>query len=240
MFGYIYMFTNRENGKRYIGQHKHHEIDQSYFGSGCAFKQAVKKYDIENFKFEILAICNTQEELDFAERHFIGFVYYSFGGSIGRGYNIAIGGDGGDKMKGKTEEELEEWKSKISRNHARYMLGRHLSDDTKRKISEAKTGVYAGENAPWYGKHLSEEHRKKISENHADMSGDKSPNFKGYIYCKELDMTFAGAREAEKYCKSIGISAKNIFACINGKIKTSGFYIKNGKKVRLSWIRLEN
>ena len=59
MFGYIYMFTNRTNGKRYIGQHKSEEIDERYFGSGYTFKEVKKKYGIENFKFEILAFCNT-------------------------------------------------------------------------------------------------------------------------------------------------------------------------------------
>lgn len=36
-----------------------------------------------------------------------------------------------------------------------------------------------GINHPFYGKGLSEEHRRKISENHADMSGDKNPTWKG-------------------------------------------------------------
>ena len=48
--------------------------------------------------------------------------------------------------------------------------GKHLSDETKKKISEAEKGKNApmygrtGENAPMYGKHHSEETRRKISE----------------------------------------------------------------------------
>ena len=37
-----------------------------------------------------------------------------------------------------------------------------------------------------YGKHLSEETRKKISENHADVSGSKNP-FYGVRYIGELN-----------------------------------------------------
>ena len=40
--------------------------------------------------------------------------------------------------------------------------GKHHSDETRRKISEAKTG----EKNPFYGKHHSEEVRKKMSESH--------------------------------------------------------------------------
>lgn len=54
MYGYIYMFTNRINGKKYIGKHKGNTIDQKYFGSGTVFLNAKKKYGIKNFKFEIL------------------------------------------------------------------------------------------------------------------------------------------------------------------------------------------
>lgn len=39
-------------------------------------------------------------------------------------------------------------------------LGHHHSDETRRKISEARTG----KNHPNFGKHLSEETRRKISE----------------------------------------------------------------------------
>ena len=39
--------------------------------------------------------------------------------------------------------------------------GKHHSDETKKKISEANKG-----NKIWLGKHLSEEHKKKISESH--------------------------------------------------------------------------
>ena len=51
-----------------------------------------------------------------------------------------------------------------------HMKGKHLSDDTRRKMSEA----HKGEKNPMYGKKrppFSEEHRRKISEAHKGKKG---------------------------------------------------------------------
>ena len=57
-------------------------------------------------------------------------------------------------------------------------LGRHHSEETKLKISLAKTGksVNKGEKHPRYGKHNSEEWKQKMK---LRMSGDKNPFWKG-------------------------------------------------------------
>ena len=50
---YIYLTTNKTNGKKYIGQH-YGELDDSYFGSGVIIAKAIKEYGKENFTKEIL------------------------------------------------------------------------------------------------------------------------------------------------------------------------------------------
>lgn len=58
----------------------------------------------------------------------------------------------------KGKQLTEEMKRKLSEAHR----GKHLSEETRRKISESNK-----EHVPWNkGKHLSEEHRKKIGEAH--------------------------------------------------------------------------
>ncbi len=42
--------------------------------------------------------------------------------------------------------------------------GKHHTEETKKKISEAKKGKGAGEDNPFYGKHHTEEARRKVSE----------------------------------------------------------------------------
>jgi len=56
-----------------------------------------------------------------------------------------------------------------------HLKGKHLSEETKRKMSESRKG----NKHYMFGKHHSLETRKKISKNHADFSGEKNPRWKG-------------------------------------------------------------
>ena len=87
----IYKTTNLINNKIYIGKDMNN--DPKYLGSGKILKLAIKKYGIENFKKEILEICNNKEELNEKEIFWIKYL-----NSQNRliGYNITNGGDGGD------------------------------------------------------------------------------------------------------------------------------------------------
>ncbi len=51
--GFVYIWINKINGKKYIGLHVG-EINDGYTGSGKYFKRAMKKYGIENFERKIL------------------------------------------------------------------------------------------------------------------------------------------------------------------------------------------
>lgn len=89
----IYKTTNLLNGKIYIG--KDARNDNTYFGSGLILKNAIKKYGIQNFKKEILETCNSFKELNEREIYWIKY-YNSTDKTIG--YNIAIGGLGGNTL----------------------------------------------------------------------------------------------------------------------------------------------
>ena len=58
------------------------------------------------------------------------------------------------------------------------MYGKHLSEETKRKIGEASKERNAGENHPFYSKHHTEEAKRKIS----DARKGKTPLNKGKRY----------------------------------------------------------
>ncbi len=89
----IYKITNLINGKIYIGKD---EKDQpSYLGSGLIIKQAIKKYGKENFKKEILDSCHSSEELCEKEKIWI----QKSGSLYPRGYNISLGGNGGNILE---------------------------------------------------------------------------------------------------------------------------------------------
>jgi hypothetical protein len=51
---YVYLITNKINGKKYIGSSRKDQIDENYYGSGKVIKDALKKYGKENFQRDIL------------------------------------------------------------------------------------------------------------------------------------------------------------------------------------------
>ena len=226
----IYMYINRINEKRYVGQakdfnkrHKAH-ITCSYnenikYDYNFPFHRAIRKYGIENFKIQILAEnIPTQEKMNEYEIFFIK--RYNTLCKNGNGYNIASGGSNGNNFAGKTEEEMEEFKQKISEakkgiklseKHKQKlsktksgennpMYGKHHSEETIQKMSKVKSG----ENNYMYGKHHSEETRRKISE---------SQSIKISQYDKqthELIRIWNGSYEIER---ELGIHQTNVIAC---------------------------
>ena len=97
--GYIYKITNQISKKCYIGETKKsnpylrwnehkRKIDQ---GIGCpALQDAVKKYGIENFTFEVLIICFDEDRYRF-EIEYIK----KYNSIAPNGYNLTKGGEGG-------------------------------------------------------------------------------------------------------------------------------------------------
>lgn len=171
--GYIYITENLLDGKRYIGKRQKSSFDASYYGSGLRLRRAIDKYGIENFKVSILKWCSSIEELNESEREFIKEYNAQKSEEF---YNISEGGDWGDVSRGMTKEEKISWGNKIREHH----IGTKHSEETKRKISEARKGVVfsketinkmrinnAGKNNPMYGKSHSSETKEKMSQNNA-------------------------------------------------------------------------
>ena len=133
--GYIYLRTNKINGKKYVGQvttkrfkarqNRWNNLNQPYAGN--VINAARAKYGIEAFDFEILKECE-DEELDYWEMYFIK----ELNTKAPYGYNLTDGGDG--------------------------MSGFTVSSETKKKMCEA----HKGKKNHMYGKHHSEK-RKDIN-----------------------------------------------------------------------------
>lgn len=133
-------------------------------------------------------------------------------------------------------------------------IGKHHSEEAKRKMSEAKKG-----NKSWLGKHHSEEARKKISETKKGRKlseevrrriseGHKNINeetrqkliesHKGKYHLEETKRKMSEAKYRKVICEEIGkifnsvkeaslitkASAKHIGSCCQGKRKTVGGY----------------
>lgn len=160
----IYKITNRINNKCYIGKSVNIEsrLDQhrNNYHSNIYLQNAIKKYGIENFIFEVIEECS--ENL-LNEKEIYWIKYY---GSFGKdGYNLTEGGDGGN-FKYYTYEQ----RSRVLKGHkvsketrikiGKFHKGKHLSEETRRKISESNKG-----HIPWNkGKQYSDDVLESIRE----------------------------------------------------------------------------
>lgn len=98
----IYKYTNKINGKSYVGQsiniekrqygHKSAAYNKQASDYNSQFHQAIRKYGLENFDYEIIAELTqeeyTKETLNNLEKFFIK--YYN---SYTNGYNATLGGN---------------------------------------------------------------------------------------------------------------------------------------------------
>ncbi len=90
-YGIVYKLTNKENQKNYVGQTTltleerltYHKYGHLYVDS------EIRKYGMENFSAEILAVCETKAELDAQEIRFIK----ELDCMVPNGYNWSEGGN---------------------------------------------------------------------------------------------------------------------------------------------------
>ena len=151
---YIYKITNLINGKIYIGQTvKSIANSQDYYGSGSIIKKAIFKYGKENFQKDILESCTNREHLSEREMYWI-YKLNSTNPLIG--YNIALGGNGGDTISNNPN------KKEISKRISDTLKGRKSSEETKKKISESNKGN--DKLKYWKDKKLDLNHAKKIGD----------------------------------------------------------------------------
>ena len=199
--GYIYLITNKETKKQYVGQTICKDVEKrwrqhrwpSNRNLGTYLSNAFKKYGIENFKFEIICIC-FDEDCNRFEQDYIK----KFNTVSPNGYNIESGGS----------------------NHI-------CHPDTKKKLSETNKGA----NNPQYGKKWSKERKEKRKKdsigNKNPNYGRDSVNRKTvgmYDSENKLIEKFNSIREASEKTK---INESSISGVCNGKhIKAGGFVWK--------------
>lgn len=156
-YNFVYK-TVFDDGRYYIGQHKTDNLNDGYFGSSRVVKDLVKQGN--NCNREILRYCDTQKELNYWEKYYIGDNYkndklcLNESNSCGIRDNIQLS----EEHKRKLSEAR---KGKIPWNKGKKVGA--LSEEHRQKISKSLKGIQ-----------FSEERNKKISES---LRGEKNPNF---------------------------------------------------------------
>lgn len=197
------------SGKVYIGQTKFIDNPNKRWRSGSHYKQcpsfyrAIKKYGWENIKHYIIASDLTSQEADLLETIFIK-IYKK----CDICYNINDGGKGCPGFW--NTEEGKEYIRSIPRGENHPNFGKHLSDETKRKLSIANKG-----NQHHKGYKHSKETIQKIKESNSRVV---------YQFTKEgvLLQEWASLHEVERVT---GFYATNISKCLSQKTITAYGYV---------------
>jgi group I intron endonuclease len=196
----IYLLRNTVTNKVYVGASTNLERRKGEFLAGRGYRatmlEAMKEFHPSVWTHEILCTC-PKSALDICERFYIN-MYKSADPRYG--YNISLGGAGMFGVK-----HSEKAKKKMSDNSSRPWLGKHLSGETKKKISES----LLGEKNPrsMLGKFGAEHNRSKAINQY-----DKQMNF-----IRRWESMSDVQRE-------LGINQSSITKCCRGKCKSAGGY----------------
>lgn len=188
MYHIVYRTTNTANNHEYIGVHSTNNVNDGYYGSGRALKEAVREYGYESFTTEHIFFAFSREDALFVENMLVNDVYVAREDT----YNIIQGGH------------------TTNFGGMSFWSGKSRSEDTKRKISMSKKGQMTGEKNPrgMLGKKQSaefKEMKRKAWEDDnnpnkgKDMSGSNNPAHKqNYLTPKGLFVSLAEASTANE------------------------------------------
>lgn len=214
----VYLHINKLNGKVYVGITHYIYNPNRRWRDGLGYRRtsliykAIQKYGWDNFSH--IVFCKTiKERACLLEQTLIRFYK---GKKLS--YNIGLGGEGSNSFSEETREKL--------RQYTPWIKGRHHTDETKKKISEASrrpcseeakkkiSRANKGYNNGMYGRHVSDYVKKLLSD-----------KFSKPVFQLDLNNNiinrFSSASEAERYLNGRG---SHISCCCLGKRKTAYGY----------------
>lgn len=177
----VYVHQNKINGKRYVGITNN--TSKRWYGKGKHYEgspyfySAIQKYGWDNFTHEIIVRGLTLNEASEMEQYYIA-KYRSCEKKYG--YNLTIGGQ-----------------------NAPTMLGKHHSEETKRKIGEGNRGK----------KHSESQNQQHSAHMKGLMVGSRNPKSTA-VRCINTGEIFESQSIA---AKAKGVLQSKIYKCCNGQ-----------------------
>jgi group I intron endonuclease len=201
---YIYKITNTVNNKSYVGYTTNPQArwsDHKYGRGSKVVYQAIKKYGVNKFVFEVIAEDTVDNEQQYINKH--NTMYPN-------GYNLTDGGSLPPNHKGKTYKEIygNRWRERIEKfkKTQKERGGFHSmphTEATKKKISQATKG----KNNPMYGKQHRTSTIKKISENKKQWHKDNlNPNAKQFVITSPDGKTYTAHGNLGEMCEKLGLN----------------------------------
>lgn len=174
----IYKITNLINNKFYIGSavsllNRYHTHKNSFVKNkhkNQHLQNSINKYGIDNFKFEVIELCN-KEELLIKEQYYID--------TLNPDYNICL--IAGNSLGVKRSEEYKENQRKIQTGL------KHIphSEETKRKISKSNKGR--------------QNSKESIERQKQKLLGRKYENTKPWVESKQKQFKEKGSKKLQYF-----------------------------------------
>ena len=221
VMGFIYKITNVLTKKCYIGEtlksnpelrwneHKR-KIEK---GIGCpALQDAVRKYGIENFRFEVLIICFDEDRYRF-EIEYI----QKYNSMVPNGYNLTKGGEGGGfygkKHSANVRQRISETCIRNYQNNPELLKEKSVKSKLLMNNSVIKDKITNSV--------LNSERCKTLKEQKLSFKDLKVKVLQLSLH-NTIIKEYNSIREAEE---QTGIKANNISKVINYKRKTTGGFL---------------
>lgn len=162
----IYGIKNKVNNKIYVGKTMmnfgdrwdcHKSQLRGGYHDNPYLQNSWNKYGEDNFEFIIIHNCKNNEDVD--QVNLLEIEYIKHYRDLGLSYNIHDGGDGGLLLGKHLSEET---KRKIGEKNRINMTGRKASEKTKQKMSESHRKFYdawTDEDRQEWGKKMSEKNK---------------------------------------------------------------------------------
>lgn len=162
-YGVIYVITNVENGKQYVGQTRktaekrwqgHIRDSQRRVECPSEFYRSLRKHGPTHFTLAVLEECADIDELNEREQHWIAELRTM----SPRGYNLTSGG-GSWVVCDETRQKMSASQTGSANSFYGHSHDREMIERVKHVLSEK----LSGESNPFYGQKHSEEARLKMS-----------------------------------------------------------------------------
>lgn len=216
MYGFVYVTTNKLNGKKYIGKRSFGCGWKSYLGSGKLLKLAIIKYGKENFEKVIITSAKNKEELSILEKYYIK-LHNAVESDMY--YNLESGGQG-NGLVGENSPLFGKEPANVNRRTViceDLKTGKTTEFENITKFS--KENGFLSSKICTILKNNKGSHKKCIFYYKDDFE-NKSAVYYSFKNIIEEDL-FTGEKiiidNISKYCVDSGISKSSIYGCINGK-----------------------
>jgi len=172
----VYVFLDHRKPGKYIYGDLKFDFEPIYIGKGNLKRPTMHKYDYKRYKSKFYSKIKSiieetnkfpdyvivQKDISESKANELEIEYIKIIRKIEHGGTLTNMCDGGEGHSGWKMSKESKLKKSISMKGR--FIGRHLSNETKNKISESKKGNCGGEKNPNYGNKMPEDLKKKLIE----------------------------------------------------------------------------